>query len=172
MRNKRRDEEVERLRQEHLARKRKVEEEQRRRRVRMNATIEMNRRRQKARQRRSSNPPSDFTRGDVDDIMENFVDQWTQCAPKDWEVPLSYEKSHLRKIFQDIDIHTRSVCEWQERNYERWQNETEVTVMMISTKRGEISKENVDLEAPLHLDSFDVAVAAHREGEERSGTYL
>tara|TARA_B100000161_G_scaffold218021_1_gene163020 strand:+ start:329 stop:589 length:261 start_codon:yes stop_codon:yes gene_type:complete len=63
-----------------------------------------------------------------------------------------------------FDIHTRSVCEWQERNYETWQNETlEVTVMMISTKkRGEISKENVDLEVPLHLDSYDVAVVAHR----------
>ena len=98
LRNKRRDEEVERLRREHLARKRKVEEEQRRRRMRMNATIEMNRRRrQKAQRRRRSNPPPrDFTRGDVDDIMENFVEQWTQCAPKDWEVPLSYEKSHER----------------------------------------------------------------------------
>ena len=43
------------------------------------------RRRQKARQRRRfelKDLASDFTRGDVDDIMENFVDQWTQCAPK------------------------------------------------------------------------------------------
>ena len=101
LRNKRRDQEVERLRREHLERKRKVQEEQRRRRMKMNATIEMNRR-QKA-QRQHSNP-ADFTRGDVDDLMDNFVEQWTQCARRDWEIPLSFEKSDTDEKSSNIRL--------------------------------------------------------------------
>jgi len=89
-RNKRRDQEVERLRQEHLARKQKVQEEQRIRREKMNATIEHNRKQKAAREKRPTT--SEYTRGGVDDLVDSFVEQWTQCAQQDWEVPLSFEK--------------------------------------------------------------------------------